>query len=115
MALDYTAYVSKLAIKPLPEMPKPPRDTETDPAKWVAYADDLTTYRQVYVDHVKSVKDWALDTAALLEKFKVDLLIAYGIDANPKAQTVFDLATAKAKSTMPEVEAKVAELAPLVK
>jgi hypothetical protein len=96
-------------------MPKPPRDTETDPAKWVAYADDLTTYRQVYVDHVKSVKDWALDTAALLTKFKADLLAAYDLAANAKAEVLYALATAKVRMTMAEVEEAVAKLAPLVK
>jgi hypothetical protein len=115
MALDYTQYVSKLTVKPCPEMPKPPKETDTDPTKWTEYADDLTVYRQTYVDYVKSVKDWALDTAALLVQFKADLLVAYGLTNNAKAGTVYALATAKVRSTMEEVEAKVAELAPLVK
>lgn len=115
MALDYTKYVSFLKVKPCPEMPKPPKDTDTDPKKWYAYADDLTAYRQTYVDYVKSVKDWALDTAALLERFKVDILKAYELTENLKADSLYALATAKSRMTMEDVEEAVAKLAPLVK
>ena len=49
MALDYKKYTSKLTIKPCPEMPKPPRDTETDPTIWTALGFANIAFKQGYV------------------------------------------------------------------
>jgi hypothetical protein len=113
MALDYTQYVSKLMIKTCGKMPEPPKQGDIDPDKWRAFAEDLTAYREAYVDYVKSVKAWALDQALLLEQFRADVLTVNGLTGNPKADALYEIAV-KPRMSMEEVEAAVAKLAPLV-
>ena len=114
MPLDYTNYVSKLTVKPCPNMPQPPDAGVTNPAKWTEYAADLTTYRDTFIDHVKSLKAWALDQATLLEAFRADLLTAYSLTDNPKADILYQLAAAKNKTSLEDIEATTAKLSPLL-
>jgi len=118
MALDAKEYIAERPIRTISKMPEPPGDNIPDPDRWRKYADELAAYAVASMAYVDGTFKYAKSQAAMLDKYRDDLLAAYGLSDHPKAQTVFEMAIQSAIASgggLDAIEKTVAKLAPLLK